>query len=236
MDNAVSGKSPLTPGKPLICFYDLDRTITSKPTWSLFLLRSAMHARPWRLGLIPAVGIAAALKSGGRLSRDRLKEVMHGLMLGRSVPKATMEEWANSFADYCLAKNIRPGALTSMAQDRAQGGMLVMATAAHHFYAEPIARRLNMDDVIATKAVQSERLITHRLADKNIYGPAKYAAVQSWLTGHGYSRDDVHIRFYSDHVTDAACLDFADEAFAVNPSAPLRVRAEQEGWNVVDWN
>lgn len=68
-----------------IAFYDLDRTVTRLPTWMAFLLFGAARTAPWRLLLLPAVGLAALARAAGLLSRDRLKETMHALMLGRTM-------------------------------------------------------------------------------------------------------------------------------------------------------
>ena len=62
-------------------FYDLDRTITRLPTWSAFLLHTARARAPWRLALVPAATLAAIAHKGGLMNRDRLKEVMHRLLI-----------------------------------------------------------------------------------------------------------------------------------------------------------
>ena len=43
------------------------------------------------------------------------------------------------------------------------------------------------------------------------------------------------IRFYSDHVSDAPVLEWADEPVAVNAHGPLRTLAKARGWPIVDW-
>ena len=60
-----------------------------------------------------------------------------------------------------------------------------------------------------------------RIAEQNCYGTAKLELVEAWMTRQGLKREDCHIRFYSDHVSDAPCLNWADEAFATNAHAPL---------------
>ena len=52
----------------------------------------------------------------------------------------------------------------------------------------------------------------------------------------GLEREDIHIRAYSDHVSDAPMLEFADEAIATTPSPALRKLAKQRGWEIVDWD
>jgi phosphoserine phosphatase len=45
----------------------------------------------------------------------------------------------------------------------------------------------------------------------------------------------VHIRFYSDHVSDHHVHRWADEAVAANAHSRLVKLARAEGWEVVDW-
>lgn len=218
-----------------ICFYDLDRTITLSPTWTSFLLRTMIAFCPWRIIMLPTVALAAIGNAVGWISRDRLKELMHGALIGRRVPETRLRAWSERFAEHMIAANIRPGARARIETDRAAGHRLVLATAAHRFYAEPIARRLGIADVIATEAILRDSLVSNRLAGPNLYGPAKLEAVKDWLRQQGLHREDVDVRFYSDHRSDGPCLSFADMGFAVNPGRAMRTLAARRGWPALDW-
>ncbi|WP_317698810.1 haloacid dehalogenase-like hydrolase [Aeromicrobium sp. REDSEA-S32_B7] len=74
-----------------------------------------------------------------------------------------------------------------------------------------------------------------RLAGDNCYGAAKFARIGEWLADNAITREDAHIRAYSDHVSDHPMLGFADEAVATTPSRALKKLAPQRGWAVVDW-
>ena len=52
----------------------------------------------------------------------------------------------------------------------------------------------------------------------------------------GIARDEAHIRFYSDHASDAPVLEWADEPFAVNPHRKLRRLSRRRGWPMLDWS
>lgn len=217
-------------------FYDLDRTITRLPTWSAFLLHAARARAPWRLALVPAAALAAVAHKGGLMNRDRLKEVMHRLLIGGAIPADDLARLADAFAERQLNGNVRAGARARIAADRAEGYRVILATAAHRFYAAAIARRLGIADVIATEASAApDGRVSHRLSGANVYGAAKLAAVTAWLGHRGEPREEQHVRFYSDHATDAPCLAFADEGFAVHPDARLRALAAANGWPILDW-
>ena len=122
-----------------------------------------------------------------------------------------------------------------IAADRAAGYRVVLATACYDFYVRPIARALGIDDVIATPStVEGDRLVA-RIAGENCYADAKLRMIEAWMAEEGIAREDAHVRFYSDHVSDAPTLDWADEPFAVNPHAALATLASEKGWPILDW-
>lgn len=219
-----------------IAIYDLDRTLTRIPTWTPFLLDTAWRRARWRLLLLPLVGGAALLRSLGVLSRDRLKEVMHHLLLGRSLPPAAIREIGEQFAERFVGRHVYDAAHSRIAADREEGYQVVMATAAYRFYAEPIASRLGISDVIATDH-RTDRAgnVLAMIEGANCYGAAKLRMVEAWVRGLGLAREDLHVRFYSDHLTDLPTLEWADEAFVVNPKARLDAVARQRGWPVLSW-
>ncbi|NTS65268.1 HAD-IB family hydrolase [Sphingomonas sp. HHU CXW] len=226
----------MIPATTRYAFYDLDRTITRLPTWSAFLLYAAKARAPWRLALVPAAALAAVAHKVGVMNRDRLKEVMHRLLIGGAVHAGDLSRIADAFADQQLSGNVRAGARARIAADRAAGYRVVLATAAHRFYATAIARRLGIADVIATEASSApDGRVGYRLSGANVYGAAKLAAVTAWLGHRGEPRERQHVRFYSDHATDAPCLAVADEGFAVHPDRRLRALAHANGWPILDW-
>lgn len=220
-----------------LAIYDMDRTVTRTGTYTPFLLHVALARRPWRLvfaPLVPFVMLAYALKL---VTRARLKEINLRLLLGGKVPRAELAPLVASFADRTLRFNTLPGALRQIAEDRAAGCRLVLATASYRLYVEAIAIRLGFDDVIATNSIIGiDARITARIDGENCYGPAKLRAVLAWLDTQGIARSDAHVRFYSDHQSDAPVMAWADEPFATNPSPRMRALAERSGWPILDWS
>lgn len=224
----------MTSSRPLSVF-DLDRTLTIYGTWSPFLLFAAQRREPWRLLFIPLViGLMAAYKAR-LLSRKQLKEAMHRLMLGSAVDLHHMTDLADAYAVQSLAQNIHADAIASIAAERAAGRRIVIASAAHLFYLEPIAERLGVADVVGTASIWRGRDITPRIAGENCYGADKRRLLEQWLAGQGVDRANVHIRFFSDDVSDLPTFEWADDAVAVNPSRRLLRLALRRGWTVYDW-
>jgi HAD superfamily hydrolase (TIGR01490 family) len=219
-----------------LAIYDLDRTVTRRATYTPFLVHAALRLAPWRLLLLPLVLVSMLAYALRLIDRGRLKEVNYRLLIGARVARERLEAAVESFADRQVRANILPGARGSIAADRAAGRRLVLATASYRLYAAAIARRLGFDDVIATETgLDRAGRATARIDGRNCYGLAKRDMIEAWLLHEGMEREAVHIRFYSDHVSDAPSHRLADEPVAANAHRRLVRLAEAEGWEVVDW-
>jgi HAD superfamily hydrolase (TIGR01490 family) len=219
-----------------LAFYDLDKTITRRATYTPFLLHAARRLAPWRLLLLPLAALLALAYAAKLIDRGKLKELNYRLLIGRRVPPERLAAVVESFADETLATNTYPAALTAIEADRAAGRRLILATASYEFYAAAIAKRLGFDDIIATRTgVDAQGRLHPRIQGANCYGQAKKDRVESWLAAQGLTRATIHLRFYSDHPSDAPLHRWADEAVAANPDARLAKLAKAEGWEVVRW-
>jgi len=218
-----------------IAIYDLDRTITRRATYTPFLIHCARARAPWRLALAPAVAGSMAAFAGGIIGRARLKEVNHQLLLGYARADDEIKPLVEEFAEQNVRENLHPGAIRAIARDRSDGRRLVMATASYALYVDAIAERLGFDDVIATRSVRgSDGRLLARIQGNNCYGPAKLAMIREWMAEEQVERG--HVRFYSDHHSDAPALEWADEAVAVNATRKLAKLARKRGWRIEDWS
>jgi HAD superfamily hydrolase (TIGR01490 family) len=219
-----------------LAVYDMDRTVTRRATYTPFLLHCAVRRAPWRLIFLLAV-IASMLAYVARLiDRARLKEINHRLLLGRTIHPSDLKPLVNGFAEAQVASNIRPGARAAIARDKAEGRRLVLATASYTLYSRAIAERLGFDDVIGTGSIIGlDERVHARIDGDNCYGPAKRKMIADWVEKSGLTGKHGHVRFYSDHVSDAPAFEWADEPVAVNPHGKLRRLAEQRGWRIEDW-
>lgn len=215
--------------------YDMDRTVTRHATYTPFLLHCAMRRAPWRLILLPFViasMLAYLLKA---IDRGRLKEINHRLLLGSKRHPNELKPLVDSFAERTAASNVRPGALAAIARDKSEGRRVVMATASYRLYAQAIGDRLGFDDVIGTGSIIGlDERVHAKIDGENCYGPAKLRMVTDWLSRSGFDRG--HVRFYSDHVSDAPVFEWSDEPVAVNPHKRLADLAGKRGWAVEDWS
>jgi HAD superfamily phosphoserine phosphatase-like hydrolase len=221
--------------KAALAIYDMDRTITRRPTYGPFMAFAVRRLAPWRIVLTPLVLFTTLGYFVGLIDRGRLKEINFRMLIGRVSPPR-LERAVEAFAERQVRTNIMAGARARLAEDRAAGRRLVLATASYRLYAAAIARRLGFDDVIATDVeYDAHGRTVARIDGVNCYGLGKLDMIEAWLQQEGLEREAVHIRFYSDHISDAPVHHWSDEAFATNAHARLVRLAEDEGWEVLDW-
>jgi HAD superfamily hydrolase (TIGR01490 family) len=217
-----------------LAIYDMDRTVTRRATYTPFLLHCAWRLEPWRLLLLPLVLGSMLAYVAKLIDRGRLKEINHRLLLGHKREPRLLKPLVDGFARKTLAGNIRPGARAAIARDKAAGRRVVMATASYRLYAKAIADALGFDDCIGTNSIIGlDERVHAKIDGENCYGPAKLRMIEAWLAAEKLER--AHVRFYSDHASDAPVFDWADEPVAVNPHERLRRLAETRGWPVEDW-
>ncbi|WP_265569835.1 HAD family hydrolase [Sphingomicrobium nitratireducens] len=217
-----------------LAIYDMDKTVTRRPTYTPFLIHCAMRRNPLRLVFFPLVILSMLAYVAKLIDRGTLKEINHRLLLGHRRSQAELKPLVDSFAEKTIAHNIRPGARAAIARDKAEGRMVVMATASYRFYAQEIGARMGFDHVIGTNTILGLDEEVHAKIDgQNCYGPAKMAMILDWESQSEIVRG--HVRFYSDHVTDRPVFEWSDEPVAVNPHGKLEELAKEQGWRIEDW-
>jgi HAD superfamily hydrolase (TIGR01490 family) len=217
-----------------LAIYDMDRTITRRGTYTPFLIHCAVRHAPLRLLFAPVVLLSMIAYVLKIISRGKLKEINHALLLGRSIHPRDLMPLVNEFANKTIAHDIRPGALKAIARDKAEGRRVVMATASYRLYAATIAERLGFDDTIGTNSVIGlDENVRAKIDGENCYGAAKLRMIVRWLENESLTR--AHVRFYSDHASDLPVFDWSDDPVAVNPHDKLLRLARLRGWRIEDW-
>src|SRR3954453_2724500 len=169
-----------------LAIYDMDRTVTRRPTYTPFLLHCAFHGAPWQLIFLPVAALSMLAYVARIIDRGELKEINHRLLLGGKIHPRELQPLVDGFADRQVKSNIRPGAFEAIARDKKQGRRLVLETASYRLYADAIAQRLGFDDVIGTGSIIGlDEQVHAKIAGENCYGPAKLRMIVDWLQTSG---------------------------------------------------
>ena len=213
--------------------FDMDRTITRGGSYSPWLLYWAWHEAPWRLALLPASLVAGLGYVAGFISRGRLKEINHRLLMGARLSPERIAPRAEGFARRLVPGRAFKGAMARIEAEKAEGRRVVIATASYTFYVRAIADRLGVEEVIGTGSKRdASGAILAKLDGENCYDGAKRDMVAAALP----PREELHVRFFSDHHSDAPMFEWADEQFAINPTPKLRAMAVARNWQIIDWD
>jgi putative phosphoserine phosphatase/1-acylglycerol-3-phosphate O-acyltransferase len=210
-------------------FFDLDRTLlagASGPVFSAAMREAGVSSRELpgeRLlfGLFNAIGEtlpSMALARGGV-----------GLSKGKS---QTAVRLAAAQAAEVLAGLVQPYAAALIEGHRAAGRKVVMATTTPEDWVRPLAIRLGLDDVVATRwEVAADGRYTGGLDGPFVWSGGKLKAVQAWALDHGV--DLTESWAYSDSVYDTPLLAAVAHPVAVNPDPRLFVMATLRRWPVL---
>ncbi|WP_417608804.1 HAD family hydrolase [Parasphingorhabdus sp.] len=219
-----------------ISLYDMDRTITVRGTYTPFLFHMFLAREPWRLILLPLLPFGFIAYGLRLISRGQLKTFNQRMLLGSGPKLADLQPEIEQFADHVLRSNRHQKAIDQIETDRVAGRTLVLVTASYELYAEAIGRRLRFDHVIGTRLeIDDEGRVRPRIVGENCYDIAKIERIEALFAKEGWLRAESHVRAYSDHVSDQAMLEFADEAIATTPTPKMRLLAGERGWPIVDW-
>ncbi|WP_084399845.1 HAD family hydrolase [Henriciella aquimarina] len=204
--------------------FDLDRTLTRKPTWMRFVFRFNRH-RPLFWAQAPWLAVCAGAHKLGLIDRTGIKNRFLAT-LGWA-DRDRVETAGRAFAEREAETGLRAGVKALIERHREDGDRLYLATAASDFIATPLSDMLGLDGVICTQTDWPEdRKRGPRVAGRNCYGPEKARRVNEALEDAQVSRP---MTVYSDHVSDLQLLLLADTGVAANPSAKLHRQARQHG-------
>ena len=219
-----------------ISIYDMDRTITRGGSWVPWLLFWVRREAPWRVVMLPLLGLAMAGYALKLLDRGALKALGHRLLMGRRLARARVAAAAAVYADQVMANGVFPGCAGGDRCGSGGGGHAGAGDGIERLLCRCLAHRLGFDVVIATPSVWDGDLLSWRLGGANCYGNAKDARVADWLArGRRRGRSPSRRTMNRTCRCSNARWPAAARCGSANPSPRLRAIAVQRGWPVVDW-
>jgi putative phosphoserine phosphatase/1-acylglycerol-3-phosphate O-acyltransferase len=212
--------------------FDLDRTLLQGGTGPL--LSRAMYDLGVVTRKLPGEGLLYGMF-------DLIGETLPSIFLARQATLlakgrdgATFDAAALAAAE-SIAAVIHPFALTLIEQHHAAGRPVVLATTTPHHLIKPLADKLGIDHVIATRYALDDRgRFDGSISGNFVWSRGKLAAVQEWA-----EREDVDLSesfAYSDSIYDLPLLSAVGSPAAVNPDPRLTLYAVARGWPIVHFD
>jgi len=208
--------------------FDLDRTLLRGASGPL--INQALVELGLRSSSLPGEALLYQLY-------DRFGENLLGMALARAAALG-VRGWsvdrmraAGRRAAELLAGEVAAYAPGLLEEHRRQGQLLVLATTTPYDLVRPLADRLGMDDVVATRYAWSDGVYTGRLDGGFVWGVGKLSAVRGWAEGRGV--DLAESFAYSDSVNDLPLLRAVGHPRVVNPDLALHAAALAARWPVL---
>ena len=224
-----------TPPPPSAVFIDLDRTLLCHASGQV--LNQALMDE----GVLPE----GRTLPGDKLLyafNDRFGENLFSMGLVRAAARVA-KGWrqdqvqaAGKRAIPGLASLIAPFAPQYLAEFRADGHQLVLATTTPIDMIAPFAEAMGFDDVIATayEVNADDGRYTGRLYDGFVWGTGKLKAVRAWAKAHDIDLADCHA--CSDSIFDTPLLSSIGTPHPVNPDPGLIAIALARRWPISHWD
>ena len=129
-----------------------------------------------------------------------------------------------------------PKAEALLEKHRKNNDYLVIITATNHFVTAPIAKKLGVDDIIATMPEKIDNHYTGKVSGTPCFQEGKVTRLQQWLEQKKQEQREFNLQesyFYSDSINDLPLLQKVGHPVAVDPDDKLRNYAQQQDWAVI---
>lgn len=145
--------------------------------------------------------------------------------------KERLEELQQEFMQDWIEPLLLKRAQQLLDLHREKGDHLLIITATNRFVTGPIAKRLGVDDMLATDPECIDGLYTGAVSGTPCFREGKVVRLHEWLKDHSHSLSEAY--FYSDSNNDLPLLEQVGNPVVVDPDPSLKATAEQRGWPVI---
>ncbi|WP_020395817.1 HAD family hydrolase [Thiolinea disciformis] len=212
-----------------LALFDLDHTLLqgdSDHTWGRFLVRK---------GLVDQETYAQTNNdfyqqySNGTL--DIHEYAAFALHFISQTDRATLEQLHREYMASEILPMISQKARDLVEWHRSQGHTLVIITATNSFVTTPIAKELNIPNLLAIDIQMDGERYTRKIAGVPTFREGKVTRLNMWLADRHETLAGSY--FYSDSHNDLPLMLQVDHPIAVDPDPKLKAYAEQQGWQII---
>lgn len=218
-------------GRMRIAFFDLDKTIISRNSATLWI-RFELSAR--RITLRQALRATAWLIQYSLGATDMTTQIRQTIASLAGQREADIRERTQMFHALHVRPLYRPGAIATIERHRHAGEHLVLLTSSSNYLAEEVCRDLRLDDYVCNRfEVDESGRYTGRPIEPLCFGSGKVVLAGRYAATRGLALD--HATFYTDSHSDLPMLEAGGDPAVVHPDPRLRRLARQRGWRTLDW-
>lgn len=199
----------MSPVRPVVAAFDVDRTVTTRDCVVPFLRRLSGTA-PFAARM--ALASARLLPAIARGERDRAKvQATKIVFAGRRA--VDVNATGAEFAASVIRAWLREDTVARLRWHQSAGHEVVLVSASFGAYLHPLGDRLGADAVLCTElVVGDDGVLTGDLSGLNCRGAEKVRRLHEWLDERHGGRANVELWAYGDSPGDRELLAGADHA------------------------
>jgi len=223
----VALPAALRPTPRVGAFFDLDKTLISENSGSLYMRYRYQRGEIGGLELLKGLGAYLQYKLGILDIRNWTQNMM---VQFRGQSEADLEREARIWCEEAVVRTIYPRAAELLRDHETQGHVVAIVSGATKFVVRPLAEHLGIRHFLYTRLEVENGRFTGRVVEPICFEEGKIYWIQQFIEEHGI--DLAKSFFYTDSVTDLPLLDLVGHPVAVNPDPLLYRAAVRRRWPV----
>ena len=216
--------------KPALVIFDLDNTILNGDS-DYAMINYLVHTQALDESAGKQNQIFIEDYQRGELDFDAYTTFALSAYIGMT--RTEINEYMLPFVAKVIEPMINTLALKIIHDHGDSGDTILLASATNELIVQPIAKRLDIQNVIGTQVKFINDKCTGEYIPPSALGEGKLQLVQQWMQKNNFD-DFSGVTFYSDSINDLPLLEAVDFPKAVNPDAMLEKISLERGWEIID--
>ena len=216
-------------------FFDLDGTLCASNVVSQYAVAKLANMPAWlKLFWVPFYACKCLVYLiVDKFSRTAFNNMFFGDFAGMDASGKAKAEMARLVYDEYTSPRVFPAAVEAIAGLRRDGYDVVLVTGSVDFVVEPLAKAIGASHVIANALEEKDEKFTGKLVGPAVADDEKRVRIEAYARGAGY--DLSKCSAYGDSYSDLPMLECVGDPRVVSPQNSLRIKAQKEGWPVLEW-
>ncbi|MFO0547809.1 MAG: HAD family phosphatase [Polyangiaceae bacterium] len=217
--------------RPHLAMFDMDRTLLSKETASLYVRYQLEIGEATAMDLARTIGWVLRYTVG---MLDMNKVGRRAVRSLEGVPEVVMSTRCDDWFRRSVEHYLTDGGRRAVAEHQARGDVCAIVTGASSYASRPLARLLGIEHVVSTVfEVDENAVFTGRAIEPFCFGVGKLERARNLARELDLSFEDA--TFYTDSISDLPLLEAVSRPVAVNADPRLRRIARARGWPIESW-
>lgn len=214
-----------------LALFDMDRTLVSKETASLYVRYQREMGEATNLDLARTL-FWVLQYTFGVLDVDKVADKLARTLEGTT--EAAMQEKCDDFFPRYVERWVTERGRQAVIDHRERGDTCAIVTGASLYASRPLAKLLGIPHIVSSMfEIDDAGRFTGKTARPLCMGPGKLERAETFARELGGRLDDAI--FYTDSMTDLPLLERVGEPVVVNPDPRLLRVARRRRWRIERW-